>query len=249
MLGLILGRRSGTSSLAKDLWYRGFPLREPLDVRSMKSQVQGHYESWESRQINREITFHFKMSDREPGIPPFLKYGPLMEWMNAEPSPFIVKDPKICMTWPIWHRSALAAEVPLVAVWCRRDKAEQVGSLSKWYGYDDEQSAWSVEMLEMSLKAAAERIETLEVHLWQDHDDRVNQAAEFFMLHGIQPGEARDSAPVDAREGGEDASSKEGSQEAGGGESAEGAGDGSDAVDGPGEPSGSGAGSGGRVEA
>uniref|UniRef100_A0A6M3KM94 Uncharacterized protein n=1 Tax=viral metagenome TaxID=1070528 RepID=A0A6M3KM94_9ZZZZ len=252
MVGLILGRRSGTSSLARDLWYRGFPLREPLDVRPMKSQPLAHFECWEARHINREIMHHFRMGSSVPGIPPFLKYVPLMEWLGAVEQPYIIKEPNICLTWPVWYRSAEAAGINLVAVWCRREPEEQAISLQKWYGMDAETSKWCVEMYEMSLTAAADKIETLEVHLLQNQDDRVNEAAKFFKRNGIKPGKPRDCDPVDAREGGDgDGDGKEGGgQESDGGRTqGQGAGDGPDAVVGSGEPAVAGEGSGDRVEA
>ena len=41
----ILGRRSGTSSMAKALYDQGFPLTGPLNTKPYAAQPEGHYEN------------------------------------------------------------------------------------------------------------------------------------------------------------------------------------------------------------
>lgn len=71
---MILGWRSGTSSLTKKLYEEGFPVTPPLDMRPMEGhQPEGHYENPQVYQINEALLKHFNMSVFQPGLlPPLL---------------------------------------------------------------------------------------------------------------------------------------------------------------------------------
>ncbi len=58
---MILGWRSGTSSLTKTLYEEGFPVTPPLDMRPMEGhQPEGHYENPQVYKINEALLKHFQ---------------------------------------------------------------------------------------------------------------------------------------------------------------------------------------------
>ena len=62
---MILGWRSGTSSLTKKLYEEGFPVTPPLDMRPMEGhQPEGHYENPQVYQINEALLKHLIHNER-----------------------------------------------------------------------------------------------------------------------------------------------------------------------------------------
>jgi len=186
-IGVILGRRSGTSTMAKWLFDNGFPMREPLDTRYFKNQPQGHYESWEARDWDAKILHRFSMTAGVPGMVPFLKFEPLRHWFDDHAEPFIVKEPNVNLVWPVWLRTATEHENKrdLVGVWCRRSEVEQVSSLVRAYNMDEQDAKWCVKMYEASALAACNEFPVLQV--WLDDENREQKAADWFIEHGLGP--------------------------------------------------------------
>ena len=90
---MILGWRSGSSSLTKELYEKGYPLTPPLDVRPMEGhQPEGHYENSEVQQINEALLDHFQMNVYTPGILPFVNADVVENWLGQHPEPVIAKD-------------------------------------------------------------------------------------------------------------------------------------------------------------
>ena len=96
---MILGWRSGSSSLTKELYEKGYPLTPPLDVRPMEGhQPEGHYENSEVQQINEALLAHFQMNVFTPGILPFVNADVVENWLGQHPEPVIAKDPRFAFT-------------------------------------------------------------------------------------------------------------------------------------------------------
>jgi len=239
---LIFGRRSGTSSLAKALYEAGYPLRGPLDVREFDSAKDGHYENFEARAINGGMMRHFRINDKYPGLTPFLIHQGLEAWLADHESPFIVKEPRLCLTWPAWFRTAEACGRPVVAIWCRRPHEGQVRSLqtARGYEYERRDAKLCVEMYEHGIRLAAQMMPTLE--LWIEPDGPVRWVRSLFREH--RAARWLDRHRILPNQGEHDGNGQEG--EEGG---AEGARDGSDAARGSRMPAGSGGGPVDRVEA
>lgn len=184
-LALIFGRRSGTSSMAKELYDLGYPLRGPMDCRPFpKSQPQGHYEPFIARdKINREILLWFRMPSAVPGLVPFLSYPPLTQWVKARPDPFIVKDPNLNHTWPVWVRSLPFRR--LFGIWAARDPSECKASLVKRYHMTPDDAHWCIEMEQLTVDAAARHMPMLKVDL---HDpNRTTRVKAWLHVNGISP--------------------------------------------------------------
>lgn len=173
-LVLILGRRCGTSTMAQGLLDRGFPLRGPLDKRHFPSNVQGHFECLEARELNFEIMRHFRITCEHPALVPFLVWPRVAEWIDLHPPSFVIKEPNLNFTWPIWSRSTKRS---IRVIWCRRDPAEQEASLVKWYDKDPEQAAWTVKQYEQCSRAASIHFECLQV--WLDDPERIDKVVEY----------------------------------------------------------------------
>ena len=133
---MILGWRSGTSSLTKKLYEEGFPVTPPLDMRPMEGhQPEGHYENPQVYQINEALLKHFNMSVFQPGLLPFVNADVVEKWLGEHPEPIIVKDPRFAFTWPVWTSSTRR---PCIFVWTDRETASQVASIVRWYEVPEE---------------------------------------------------------------------------------------------------------------
>src|SRR3990167_9460915 len=194
VIGVILGQRCGTSSIAKELHGMGFPFLEPIDTRPFPGvHPIGLWESWEARDWNGKIMKNFRCSSLEPALLPFLIWPELQGQFGRWPETFIVKDPQLASTWPIWFRTLQTSRpgAQMVSVWCRRDFDEQVRSLVTRYPMRNETlsvkmeiAKYCVRMYELIATAAAQYIPTLEVWLKDEH--RVENAAEWFRSHGVE---------------------------------------------------------------
>lgn len=181
-LGIIFGRRSGTSSMARELFKLGYPLRGPLDCRPFPgSQPEGHYETFRAREMNGQIMKWFTMQPATPGLTPFLIYPHIQKWVSQRKEPFVFKDPNTDLCWPIWVRSLPYRQ--LIGLWCRRDKVEQRDSLIKRYRMDLDAAHWCVEMYEICIQAACQHMPMREVQL--EDPDRVEKAVSWFRSNGI----------------------------------------------------------------
>lgn len=240
---LIFGRRSGTSSLAKSLHERGYPLRGPLDTRELRTNPDGHYECLEARHMNGGMMRHFRINDKYPGMTPFLIHQGLETWLADHEAPFVVKEPRLCMTWPAWFRTAEACGRQLVSIWCRRPVEGQIRSLETAYEYERRDAELCVTMYEHCVDLASRMMPTLE--LWIEPDGSIRwlrsllrewRAARWLERHGIL-----------TNQGEYHARNEESNQEGGGSTEAEENDDTGEtrdrpaAVDGPGEPARTGA--------
>lgn len=163
----------------------GLPVLEPLDIRPFQSNPQGHFEHYKVRELNEAIIKNFQQDIVEaPGLLPFLNWDVLRNWLESQPETFIVKDPRLASTWPIWYRTTRDMGREMVALWCRRDFGEQIKSLMK-YRLTEKRAADCAKMHELCAKAASDMIPTLEV--WLDDPERVDKAIEWFCNHGVTP--------------------------------------------------------------
>lgn len=193
-IGIIFGRKSGTSSMAKALVEQGFPFLGHLDTRPFPAMPDGHYESFEIRDYDRKILQSFKLADNNPGLAPFMNFELLMGYLDGNPQACVVKEPALDLVWPVWVRSCKTLERPLVGVWCRRPKDQQAESLVRNYKMHEDNAYWCVEMYELAVQAATTYIPTLDV--WLDDPDRVEKASEWFREHGIVE-EVQDAVSAD----------------------------------------------------
>lgn len=176
MITFILGRRCGTSSLAKGLHEAGLPLREPLDKRKHPSNLGGHYENLHVRALNQTLIRRFRITSRSPAMLPFAEFGMVQKWLREQEEPVIVKEPNLNFTWPIWARSS---PHPISIIRCRRDPKEQEASLVKWYDVTPEEAKWTVAHYECSSQAAADYFDdVLEVELYDP--DRITKAVNWY---------------------------------------------------------------------
>lgn len=178
---LIFGRRSGTSSLAKALFEAGYPLRGPIDCRPFPAQPDGHYENVFARGINQGILEHYHMKPGVPGLVPFQKCQPLGAWADRHPGPFIVKDPGLDLTWPVWLRTLALRKI--VGIWCWRDPQERRASLQKNYAIPPDNAKWAVEMYDLCVAAATQHVDCLRLDL--EEPFRIKRATAWLDLHGI----------------------------------------------------------------
>ena len=160
---LIFGRRAGTSSLARDLFHASYPLRGPLDCRPFPAQPDGHYENTFARGINQGILDHFNLKPGVPGLVPFQICQPLGNWADRHEGPFIVKDPGLDMTWPVWVRTLTPRK--LVGIWCDRDPEARKESLRRNYAIPPQNAHWAVAMYDLCINAATKHIQTIRVDL------------------------------------------------------------------------------------
>ena len=185
----ILGRRSGTSSLAKELFDLKLPVVEPLDKREYPSNLDGHYENLEVRHINNKLWRHFRSNPNSPILFPFLWYRQAHEWLTKHPGLTIVKEPNLCLTWPIWlasiekEQGGAPTGRKIRAVWSYRSETDVAASHEKWYG--DMEDCRVVDWLRVakfyahSISFAMEFIDTRVIDL--DDPDRISKATEFIM--------------------------------------------------------------------
>ena len=223
---LIFGRRAGTSSLSKALFEKGYPFRGPLDTRPMLTNKDGHYESYECRAINGGMLRHFRTNDKYPGLVPFLIHQGVEQWLADEEAPqaYVVKEPRLCLTWPTWYRTCKASNHKLVAIWCRRPREGQIRSLmtSKGYEYERDDAEYCVTMYEHSISLASQMIPTLQLWIepetprqWIRSLFREGRAARWLRKHGIEPNQGEYHArSQEDEEGGSQEAEEGGSQEA-----------------------------------
>ena len=179
---MILGWRSGSSSLSKELYEKGYPLTPPLDLRPMEGhQPEGHYENVEVQQINEALLVHFQMNVFTPGILPFVNADVVENWLGEHPEPVIAKDPRFAFTWPVWKTSTRRR---IVFVWTNRDKETQVGSIIRWYKIPQDGAKACVAMHDMGAQLACERHESAEVDV---KDSQRVEKVEAFLRRFVQP--------------------------------------------------------------
>jgi len=171
--------------MAEAVLRAGLPLREPLDYREMLSNVQGHYENTEARLMNSALMAHFKIGVNHPALLPFLIEPNIKRWVEDHPKPFIVKEPNLCFTWPVWVRST---DRPIKILWCRRDLEQQAGSLTTWYDIEPEQAPWTVKFYEMTCQAAFDYADSKH-QARLDDPERIDKALTWLQSEGFQPAE------------------------------------------------------------
>lgn len=180
---LIFGRRSGTSSMTKELVERRFPVREPLDRDPYPAQPEGHFENTIARGINQGLLEHFHMRPGDPGLIPFQVCPVLRTWVDRHPGPFIVKDPGLDLTWPVWARTLPHRR--LIGIWCCRPKVDRIASLVKRYNIPEDNARWAVEMYDICVSAVRTYIPTTHIDLYDT--DRIEQAIHWLEGNGIHP--------------------------------------------------------------
>lgn len=176
---MILGWRSGTSSLTKKLYEEGFPVTPPLDMRPMEGhQPEGHYENPQVYQINEALLKHFNMSVFQPGLLPFVNADVVERWLGEHPEPIIVKDPRFAFTWPVWTSSTRR---PCIFVWTDRETASQVASIVRWYEVPEEAAASCVRMHDLCADLACQAHASLRLDMLEEERDERGTAfiAEF----------------------------------------------------------------------
>lgn len=179
---MILGWRSGSSSLTKVLYEQGYPITEPLDMRPMEGhQPGGHYENPEVYQINEALLAHFQMNVFTPGILPFVNADVVENWLAAHPEPVMIKDPRLAFVWPVWQTST---KRPVVCVWTDRDTEAQVGSIVRWYQIPEDAANACVAMHDIGARLACDHHESFIVDVT---DPQRDEKAEEFIRRFVQP--------------------------------------------------------------
>ncbi len=171
---LILGWRSGTSSLTKKLYEEGFPVTPPLDMRPMAGhQPEGHYENPQVYQINEALLKHFSMAIFQPGLLPFVHADVVEKWLDEHPEPVIIKDPRLAFTWPIWTSSTSR---DCVFVWTDRETTSQVASIVRWYKVPEAAAHSCVRMHDMCADLACRSHPSLVLDMLEEGRDEKGAA-------------------------------------------------------------------------
>ncbi len=172
---MILGWRSGTSSLTKYLFEKGFPITPPLDMKPMEGhQPEGHYENPQIYQINEALLKHFNMAVFQPGLLSFVNADVVEQWLGAHPEPVIIKDPRLAFTWPIWKTSTRRE---CIFIWTDREKESQVASIVRWYQLPEQAARLCITMHDMCARLACQEHTSLVLDLLEE--DRDEKAARF----------------------------------------------------------------------
>ena len=172
---MILGWRSGTSSLTKNLYEDGFPVTPPLDMRPMEGhQPEGHYENTQVYQINEALLKHFNMTIFQPGLLPFTSADVVENWLGEHPEPIIVKDPRFAFTWPVWTSSTHRR---CIFVWTDRETTSQVSSIVRWYQVPEGAAASCVRMHDLCADMACRSYLSLRLDLLEE--GRYEKGADF----------------------------------------------------------------------
>jgi len=166
---MILGWRSGTSSLTKKLYEEGFPVTPPLDMRPMEGhQPQGHYENPQVYQINEALLQHFQMTVFQPGLLPFVNADVVEQWLAAHPEPVIIKDPRLAFTWPVWTSSTARK---CIFVWTDRETDSQVDSIVRWYKVAEAAARLCVRMHDLCARLACQEHRSLILDMLEEDRD------------------------------------------------------------------------------
>lgn len=179
---MILGWRSGTSSLTKKLYEEGFPVTPPLDMRPMEGhQPQGHYENPQVYKINEALLQHFQMTVFQPGLLPFVNADVVEQWLAAHPEPVIIKDPRLAFTWPVWT-SSTGREC--IFIWTDRETNSQVDSIVRWYKVPEASARLCVRMHDLCARLACAEYRSLTLDMLED--DRDEKGTQF-VAQFVQP--------------------------------------------------------------
>ena len=196
---LILGRRTGTSTLAKAVFDRGLNLAGPLDVAPFDQNPQGHYECEDVRNLNIRILKTYRTNTNMPGLMAFRYLKELPGFVEDRlhhgwgKSQVIVKEPLLASTWPMWWRSfrdLFDGGVDMKVIWCRRDRADTIRSCERWFQPQVEELVdWGlcVDSYALHAKTALDFLGGIE--LWLDDPDRESKALDFIELEGLKYGE------------------------------------------------------------
>ncbi len=181
---MILGWRSGTSSLTKKLYEEGFPITPPLDMRPMEGhQPEGHYENQQVYQINEALLKHFQMSVFQPGLLPFVNADVVEKWLLDHPEPVIIKDPRLAFTWSVWTSST---QRPCIFVWTDRETTSQVASIVRWYKVPEGAAQACVRMHDLCARLACKEYRSLILDLLDP--ERADKAMAF-IAEFVPPGQ------------------------------------------------------------
>ena len=182
----ILGRRSGTSSMAKALYDQGFPLTGPLNTKPYAAQPEGHYENQDILNIHDALFAAHNFKPWSCGILPFRPMPALNEWLKAHPEPLLLKVPSIAQAWPVW---ASMTTRPVYLMRCTRSKREQIDSMVRRYNLDEHTAAGIIELYEGSYDWM-ERHYGAAARLPLTDGRRVETAMEFLQRWGLRAREA-----------------------------------------------------------
>ncbi len=137
--------RSGTSLTMKLLDQAGLRLSTEL-VPASEENPDGHFEDLAISVLQQDFLQSLDLSPYRPRPADWASaasysatrtglIAAVQAEVGASPERWGFKDPRTCLTWPMWQEIFATIDVEPAAVFCTRDAASVVRSLMKAYGF------------------------------------------------------------------------------------------------------------------
>ena len=142
--------RSGTSVAMKLLNQAGLRLSDELEPKS-RNNPDGYFEDTNISHVLQRFVHSLDLSPYAPRSPAWVDsplYGATRDELvavvrselSSAAEPWGFKDPRVCLTWPMWQEIFASIDVEPTPVFCARDAVSVVGSLMQAYNFSQPMS-------------------------------------------------------------------------------------------------------------